>query len=145
MQINTTNTTIGHTQFSPTSINTKQEENTMESIIEDLNNYNNTNNDDVMFIDLLEKMMFSMSTSEKINISQDGQNLIDALDNEINKLNGYNSYANQDVNSDDSKSNVVNKINKLKQEMLASLDEARKSEILIEISLLEVQLIDLSI
>lgn len=120
----------------------QKEKITIESLIENLEEYNKENNDDLLFIDILEKISFSMSASEKIQISNDGNKLLEKIDKEISKMSGYLVYDNSsfEVSYNDKEDNSLSaQISKLKSQLNSETDEDKKILLLNEIFLLETQ------
>ena len=120
---------------------TKKEPITVETLSEDLQEYNNKNNDDIMFIDMLEKISLNLTTEERLSISRDGNKLLEVLDKEISKLNGINSYMGELSNEMDKFEDLNLEISKLKSELLRETDEQKILDLQTQILELETLLL----
>ena len=116
----------------------QQEPLTVKDLSDKLEEYNNENNENVLFIDLLENIIFKSSSQDKYKFSKDGQTLINALNKEINNLNnpGLVEYEKL-LDENDKFSELNDEISKLKAELAKTTEETEKKRLELEIFKLE--------
>ena len=114
---------------------------TIESLSEDLKEYNIKNNKDVMFIDMLEKISINLTMEEKLSISNDGNKLLKKLEDEISKLNGHNSYVENNSDNSGKSKDLDSELSELKSKLLKETDENKILELQMKIFELETLMI----
>lgn len=122
-------------------VNSSVDKSTVESISIKLKNLNESQNTNILFIDILEKISLNMSSEEKFSIANDNQLLINKIDSEINSINGSLSYLENSIKESSIPSELLKTISDLKSRILKETDPEIKKKLELELFSLEAQLI----
>jgi hypothetical protein len=123
------------------SFSSSNKEITIESLQDELDEYNKNNHDDVLFIDILEKISFNMSSQDKMAISKDGRKLLEKIDDELSKMNG-NQVFSELSSPQQPNENILREISKLKSELSKESDESKSILLVNKIMELETRLLN---
>jgi len=112
---------------------------TVESLTKDLKTMNDKNHTNLKFIDILE----SLSTEEKMSVSKDGQELLDKLNEEINKKKGGEAYFEDIEKEMDKFLDLQKEMFELRMKIQNEEDSTKRSKLEMELIKLEGQLLSL--
>jgi hypothetical protein len=118
----------------------------IEDLSKKLKIYNDKNNKNIKFIDLLEKINLNISTEERIKIKKDGNKLLEKVEKEINKLNGKNGYIEdlEKLTKDMNKYvDLEKKIFDIKNKLNKETNELKRKDLETKLIKLETKLIEL--